>query len=86
MYRIEFRPGKSPLELGVTDSNPSCPDIWINKDGDFIIIGKDITDKVDLNGKDASVGYDEKVVLVPKVLFMSAVEGLNKINEKSTGG
>lgn len=78
MNKLVARPGKSPLELNITDNNPSCPDIWLDENGDFIVIGKDITNTFDLNGKDASVNYDEKVVLVPRILFLSAVEGLTK--------
>lgn len=81
MNKLVKRPGKSPLELGITDNSPECPDIWMDENGDFIIIGKDITDTVDMNGKDASVKSDEKVVLIPRVLLLSAAKGLIKTGE-----
>ncbi|MBW4889206.1 hypothetical protein KXQ82_05745 [Mucilaginibacter sp. HMF5004] len=79
--KLKNRPGKSPLELGVTDSSPSCPDIWEAENGDFVIIGKDITDTVDLDYTDAIISQGERVVIIPRITMLSAIEKLSTVAE-----
>jgi hypothetical protein len=38
------RLGKSALELGGTNDDPTCPDIWELDNGDVAVIGRDLTD------------------------------------------
>ncbi|MFN7139808.1 MAG: hypothetical protein ACK4UN_10755, partial [Limisphaerales bacterium] len=49
-----------------------CPDIWELDDGDFAVIGIDITEsKVDLPPS-AGCGPDERMVRVPRKIFLRA--------------
>ena len=73
------RIGKSPIELGTVglfgcDSGP-CPDILETEDGDFIIIGKDITDQVSLGGI-AGIGSEERAVLIPRITLLAAKQDI----------
>lgn len=73
------RLGKSPLELGNTTADPSCPDIWELSDGNIAIIGRDLT--TDLENSlpaDANIGSDERLVVIPRNTFESAVEYIEK--------
>ncbi|MBE9602658.1 hypothetical protein [Pedobacter sp. MC2016-24] len=71
------RLGKSPQELGTVgyfgggcDDN-SCPDILETENGDFIIIGKDVTGDVNLNGI-SGLAPNERAVLIPRITLTSA--------------
>ena len=71
------RIGKSPEEIGTVgyfgmgcDGGP-CPDILETADGDFIIIGKDITNDVNLNGI-AGLAPNERAILIPRITLVSA--------------
>lgn len=68
------RIGPDPHENGAQSSGCSgCPDLWELADGNFAIIGIDITDKV--AGKlppTAGCGPDERVVLLPRNLLVNA--------------
>ena len=51
----------------------SCPDIWELADGDFAIIGKDITDvAIDELPATAGCGPDERIIRLPRNLLVSA--------------
>ena len=65
--------GKSPTELGLTDNNPSCPDLWELDNGDLAVIGRDLTDAyADRLPVGVSVGRDERLVIVPRSLLIMA--------------
>ena len=67
------RIGKSPLELGNTSSNPSCPDIWELSNGDFAVIGRDLTNSLDgVLPDDVSIGPDERLVVIPRSQLVEA--------------
>ncbi|MEV6983205.1 hypothetical protein AB0M95_18360 [Sphaerisporangium sp. NPDC051017] len=67
------RIGRSALELGNTNSSPSCPDIWELDNGDFAVIGRDVT--VSYTGRlpsDVSVAADERIVVIPHNMLIAA--------------
>lgn len=66
------RLGKSPWELGESSRRPSCPDILEAEDGNFIVIGKDISDQIDLTLTNAVLSDNERAVLVPRSIFIHA--------------
>ncbi|GIH98525.1 hypothetical protein Pta02_05340 [Planobispora takensis] len=71
----EFRRrlGKSAIELGTTNSSPSCPDIWELDNGDFAVVGRDLTSAYD--GRlpaDVSVSSDERIVVIPRTTLIAA--------------
>jgi hypothetical protein len=73
---IEFlrRIGQDPHANGAKSSGgEGCPDIWELDNGDFAIIGIDITDSA--IGKlppTAGCGRDERIVRLPRNLLVSA--------------
>ncbi|MBG0828962.1 hypothetical protein HS041_14400 [Planomonospora sp. ID67723] len=71
----EFRRrlGKSAGELGTTNSSPSCPDIWELDNGDFAVVGRDLT--AAYAGRlpdDVSVAPDERIVVIPRTTLVAA--------------
>lgn len=65
----------SPLELGLSMIFPftKCPDLWELDTGDFAIIGVDITPRVETRlPPDVSVSPEERVILIPRKLLISA--------------
>jgi hypothetical protein len=74
---IVRRPGKSPLELDLTDVGPTCPDIWELSNGDFAVVGRDATAAyVGRLPKDLHIGEDERLVIIPRKTLLSASEKL----------
>ncbi|GII76855.1 hypothetical protein Sru01_18370 [Sphaerisporangium rufum] len=72
---FQRRLGRSALELGNTNSSPSCPDIWELDNGDFAVIGRDLT--VSYTGRlpdDVSVTADERIVIIPRNMLVAAPE------------
>src|ERR1041384_1704204 len=67
------RLGKSALELGATDDDPTCPDIWELDNGDVAIIGRDLTDSYStrLPGG-VNIGEDERLVIIPGTMLRAA--------------
>ncbi|MEY9893356.1 hypothetical protein ABIA31_007036 [Catenulispora sp. MAP5-51] len=55
------RLGKSASELNITDNNPSCPDMWELDNGDFAIIGRDVTEAYDGRTKRTRTGIRHPV-------------------------
>lgn len=69
------RLGKSALELGATDDNLTCPDIWELDNGDFAVIGRDLTASyTDRLPSGVSVGADERLVVLPRAMLIAARE------------
>lgn len=51
----------------------ACPDIFELTDGDFAVIGKDITNaSASLLPKDAGCGADERIIRIPRALLVGA--------------
>jgi hypothetical protein len=64
---------------GVSNSSgrKSCPDFFELEDGNFILIGKDITDVMRNSlPEDAACGNEEKIVLIPRALIVSAKDNI----------
>lgn len=56
-----------------TPALQNCPDIWELADGDFAIIGIDITDQAQtVMPPSAGCGPDERVVRVPRRILVDA--------------
>jgi hypothetical protein len=67
------RLGKSAIELGNTNNDPTCPDIWELDNGDIVVIGRDLTDKYsDCLPAGVSIGEDERLVVIPGCMLRSA--------------
>jgi hypothetical protein len=67
------RLGRSALELGNTNSSPSCPDIWELDNGDFAIIGRDVTRAyAGRLPEGVSVATDERIVVIPRSMLVAA--------------
>lgn len=67
------RLGKSPAELGNTDSIDKCPDIWELDNGDIAIIGHDLTDHYTQNlPRGVSIADNERLVIIPRSTWISA--------------
>jgi hypothetical protein len=67
------RLGKSAEELGKTELKQGCPDIWELSNGDFAVIGRDLTSAY--SGRlpaDASVVADERLVVIPRSTLVAA--------------
>ena len=68
-FRRRIGPGNDALCVGCRN----CPDIWELADGDFAIIGKDITDAAaPLLPPIAGCGPDERIVRLPRNLLVNA--------------
>ena len=72
------RLGMSPYERGDDDSTKTqkmggCPDIWELSNGDFAVIGRDLTAAYQskLPG-DVSLRSDERLVVVPREMIVAA--------------
>lgn len=71
--KISRRLGKSAAELGFTKDTKSCPDLLELDSGDVAIIGRDMTDAYrDKLPDDASVGSDERIVVIPGAMLRAA--------------
>ncbi|MEU9128803.1 hypothetical protein AB0D08_11925 [Kitasatospora sp. NPDC048540] len=67
------RAGKSAAELGSTGGGNGCPDIWELSNGDFAIIGRDLTDAYAAGlPDDVSIGPDERLVVIPRIMVAHA--------------
>ena len=67
------RLGADPHANGArTESLRGCPDVWELTDGDFAVIGKDMTDFANQLPPSASCGPDERMVRVPRHILVAA--------------
>ena len=67
------RLGPDPHANGEQSSGCSgCPDIWELNNGDFAIIGADITDAANVLPPSAGCGPDERIVRIPRKLLVRA--------------
>ena len=53
-----------------------CPDIFELEDGDFAIIGADITDSANLLPPSAGCGADERIVRIPRKTLVLAKQDI----------
>lgn len=73
MITFQRRIGPDPHANGAkTQSANGCPDIWELSDGDFAIIGPDITFSAGKLPPTAGCGPDEKIVRVPRRILVNA--------------
>jgi hypothetical protein len=81
------RLGKSPKELTfineqggddtLSKSNPGCMDIWELSNGDVAVIGRDLTKfYVGRLPEGVSIADDERNVIIPRVMMISAKEDI----------
>lgn len=72
---IKKRLGPSPHANGIkTPALQGCPDIFELENGDIAIIGIDMTEQLRCHlPADASCGVDERIVGIPKRVFVQAV-------------
>ncbi|SDM84062.1 hypothetical protein SAMN04489726_3622 [Allokutzneria albata] len=71
------RLGKSALELGMTDNNPTCPDLWELDNGDIAVIGRDLTaEYASRLPVDVSIGTDERLVVLPRQMLIAAKDDI----------
>ncbi len=67
------RLGRSPAELGLTSSTESCPDLWELTNGDVAVIGRAAAPElVERLPEGASIGPDERLVIIPRSLLVAA--------------
>lgn len=71
---FKHRIGQDPHANGLqTSAANGCPDIWELADGDFAIIGIDITSEVAHRlPETAGCGPDERVIRLPRNLLVGA--------------
>ena len=71
------RLGPDPHANGArTECLRGCPDIFEMEDGDFAIIGKDITEFAKKLPPSASCGPDERMVRVPRRILVGAKQDI----------
>lgn len=73
MASFTRRLGKSSHELGQTSGNTGCPDMWELDNGDFAVIGADLTDHYE--GRlpdDVSIDRTERLVIIPRATVLAA--------------
>ncbi|MGX1668606.1 hypothetical protein [Streptomyces sp. NPDC055400] len=67
------RLGRSPQELGLTSSTETCPDIWELTNGDVAVIGRVAAPELVARlPEGASIGPDERLVVIPRSLIAAA--------------
>jgi hypothetical protein len=67
------RIGPDPHANGAkTSSGNGCPDIWELADGDFAVIGPDITDAVPALPPTAGRSPEERIVRLPRRILVDA--------------
>jgi hypothetical protein len=72
---FDQRLGKSAKELGKSDDEDDCPDIWRLDNGDVAIIGTDLTGAyADRLPGDVNLAPYERLVVIPGTLFNAARE------------
>jgi hypothetical protein len=75
--RVVRRLGKTPAELGNTSGVSGSPDVLELDDGDFAIIGVDITDQLGRNPlTDARCAPNERIVLLPRNTLQAAKQDI----------
>ena len=66
------RLGKSPHELGNTNEDITCPDLWELSNGDVAAIGRDLTEVYrDQLPPGVNVGSDERIIILPRNMVIA---------------
>jgi len=67
------RLGKSAAELGNSENEEKCPDIWQLDNGDVAVIGRDLTDHYGSRlPHGVSLGAGERLVVIPGNVLSAA--------------
>jgi hypothetical protein len=67
------RLGRSAEELGNSENNNECPDIWQLDNGDIAVIGRDLTDVYRPRlPEGVALGSDERLVIIPGNMLSAA--------------
>jgi len=68
----------SPRDLLFSRGGGRCPDIWETDSGDYLIIGRDVTESVkdQLPPGEEITSIEEKAVLIPKEIMQSAIKNM----------
>ncbi|AEM87141.1 hypothetical protein [Streptomyces violaceusniger] len=67
------RLGKSAAELGNSEDEEKCPDIWQLDNGDVAVIGRDLTAVYASHlPTGVSIGPDERLVVIPGNMLIAA--------------
>ncbi|RBM17916.1 hypothetical protein [Streptomyces sp. PT12] len=67
------RLGKPPAELGVSEDNEDCPDIWQLDNGDVAVIGRDLTTAYRTRlPEGVTLAGDERLVVIPGTTLSAA--------------
>jgi hypothetical protein len=67
------RLGPSPQEGGESNGREECPDVWELDNGDFAVIGRDLTTNYATRLPDTvMVARDERVVIIPRNTLLGA--------------
>lgn len=67
------RIGKSAHELGATSGDGSCPDIWELGNGDYAVIGTELTDAYAARLPDGvSIDPHERLIIIPRATLLAA--------------
>ncbi|GAA2293805.1 hypothetical protein [Streptomyces violaceusniger] len=70
---FERRLGKSAEELGNSDGNDECPDIWQLGNGDVAVIGRDLTAVYGSRlPQGVNIASDERLVVIPGNMLSAA--------------
>lgn len=71
--KIVRRLGKTPRELGNTNDDETCPDIWQLDNGDIAVIGRDLTSAYRSRlPADAHIAEGERLVVIPSNTLSAA--------------
>lgn len=67
------RVGASPVELGNTTGTTGCPDFWQLSNGDYAVVGRDLTENYSANlPAGLVISEGERLVVIPRNLITSA--------------
>jgi hypothetical protein len=74
---FERRLGRSAKELGNSDKNDECPDIWRLDNGDIAVIGRDLTASYGpCLPEGVTLRADERLVVIPGNMLSAAKEDI----------
>jgi hypothetical protein len=73
---VRRRLGAAPHERDSCTQSGNCPDVFELADGDFAIIGRDVSFELDLPA-DAGRSESERTVVVPRDVLLSALRDLS---------
>lgn len=70
---FERRLGKTAQELGNSEDEEDCPDIWQLDNGDIAVIGRDLTTDYSASmPAGVSLAADERLVVIPGNMLSAA--------------